>query len=82
MCYGIIPIVTPWAATDDIESLGYLLKNLSVEAIEEALNWAKHLQTNQMERISKACRQYVLDNYSLSVFRNDMVNALENIIRK
>lgn len=82
MYYGIIPIVTRWAAVDDIKSLGFLLKDLSVEAIDEALDWAQQLDAKQIGGISKECRQYILDNYSLSVFRKDMVNALENIIRK
>ena len=58
------------------------MKDLSVEAIDEALDWAQQLDAKQIGGISKECRQYILDNYSLSVFRKDMVNALENIIRK
>lgn len=80
MLYGIIPIVTKWAAIDNINSLGFMLKDFTIDAIDDAVNWTSDLTSKQIELFSQTCKQYVLRNYSLTQFRNDMDKALKSII--
>lgn len=80
MYYGVIPVVTPWAAIDDINKLGFLLDDMTVESIDKAVTWANNTPPRIVRERSHACRQYILDNYSLSIFKNDMLIALKKII--
>ena len=39
MYLGVIPIVSRWAAFDEIEDYGYILEDLTVSAIQKAILW-------------------------------------------
>lgn len=82
MRYGIIPIVTKWAAFNEIEDYGYILRNLDIRSIEECVNKVKMLSAQEIRAKSKACRDFSIDNYNLNVFKEDFSNALEKCLKK
>lgn len=48
MLYGIVPIVTRWAAFDEVENLGYLLEDMTIEAIVMAIDWSQSLSEREV----------------------------------
>ena len=57
---GVIPITSRWGAIDNIEHYGYLLPELSVEAIGKGVEWASMLPPGQISQINKG--KYILFN--------------------
>lgn len=80
MLYGIIPIVSPWAAFDDIEQIGYLLKELNETSIDEAIKWTDRLSSDEIFTLSEKSKKYANENYNLHVFENDIYESLKSII--
>lgn len=80
MLYGIVPIVTRWAAFDEVENLGYLLEDMTIEAIVMAIDWSQSLSEREVAHLSQACQHYAQENYTLAVFKDDMIKALKEII--
>ena len=79
MCYGLIPLVTPWAAFDDIDTIGYLVKKLDVESVEEAVGWTDRLTSDMVQALSKKCIDYARSNYNLQKFEYDMFENIKKI---
>ena len=79
MLYGIIPIVTRWAAFDEVEKLGYLLEDMTIRAVETAIDWSQSLSEREVAHLSRACQHYVQENYTLAVFKDDMIKVLKEI---
>lgn len=82
MCYGLIPIVTPWAACNDIEKIGFLLENLDEESIVKAIDWTNSLSVDNIKELSSKCKEYVKHNYNLRVFESDMYESIKSVIAK
>ena len=80
MYYGLIPIVTKWAAFDEINSCGFLIKDLTVESIADSINQALELDDNMQIRYSQMAYQYVSSNYTLDIFEKDLKIALKHIL--
>ena len=79
MCYGLIPLVTPWAAFDDIDTIGYLVEKLDVESVEEAVGWTDRLSSDMVQALSKKCIDYARSNYNLQKFEHDMFENIKQI---
>lgn len=80
MFYGLIPIVTKWAAFDQIKQFGYLLEDMTIESLGRAVDWSQNLSVENIEKLSHACQRYIQENFTLSVFRKDLTVALNEII--
>jgi len=65
---GMIPIVSRWAAFDEIEDYGYLLKGLDKESIHMAIEWSSKLTEEKITEIKKKASKFVCDTYSLERF--------------
>lgn len=68
MKLGLIPIVTPWAAFNEIEEYGYLMKNWNVESLSLGIEWTENLTSAEIDVLKKKCREYILKNYTLKGF--------------
>lgn len=72
MQYGLIPIVTPWAAFDEIEEYGYLMDyNWNVNSVEKGIDWALSLSPQERCWRKKSCSKFVIDNYNLDKFSEE-----------
>lgn len=79
MKLGCIPIVSKYAAVDDIEDLGYIIEDFTVEALEKSINKLFDLSID--ERLRKIEDNYIFanSNYNLDIFQNDFKDAFLRI---
>lgn len=68
---GLIPIVTRWAAFDEIEELGYVLEDWTVNAIDKGVIWSKSLSQNEVIDLKQKCSVYVENTYNISRYRKE-----------
>ena len=72
MQYGLIPIVTPWSAFDEIKDYGYLMDyNWNVHSLEKGIDWALSLSPQERLLRKKRCSKFVIDNYNLDKFSEE-----------
>lgn len=72
MKLGVIPIATKWAAPDNILELGYLLPELSTEAIAESIKWTKSLNDSEFIQLIERCHSFVKTKYSIDIFETQL----------
>lgn len=79
---GLIPIVTQWAAFDEVEEYGYVLEDWTVNAIDKGVNWSRSLSQDDIVELKKKCSVYVENTYNLDrykkEFRDFFVQLLNN----
>lgn len=68
---GLIPLVSKYAAFDEIDDYGYAMENTDVESISKAVEWARSLSPEDILDKKKACSEFVLKNYNLEVFKKE-----------
>ena len=77
---GMIPLVSRWAAFDEIENYGFLLDNVDEESIGKAINWAISQSETDILRMKKKASNYVKNNFSLNFFSCNFKSYIESII--
>ena len=77
---GMIPIVTRWAAFDEIIEYGYLLKSINYEAIQDAVLWTLGLKKNRIVEMKKNAAKYVNEKYTIATFSNELKVFMSNIL--
>lgn len=77
MYLGVIPIVSRWAAFDEIQKYGYLLKDLTVSAIHESLEWIKKLEKSDIKNMSEQCVTYSRETYNLERFAREFKEYMQ-----
>ena len=80
MKLGLIPIITHWIRLIDFDSQ-YILRDCSIEGIDEAMDWVQGLTDEQIHTMRDNCRHYIEDNYTLQTFEDDFRKALTTIIQ-
>lgn len=65
---GLIPIVTKWAAFDEIEEYGYILNEWTVDAIAKGVAWSMSLSQSEIVKLKRKGASFVkctfnIDNY-------------------
>lgn len=65
---GLIPLVTPWALADGIEDIGYVMKDVNVDSVAEAVDWALSLTNEEILLKKKKSQDMVRDNYTIEHF--------------
>lgn len=78
---GLIPIVTRWAAFDEINDYGHVLSDWSVTAIDEAMQWAIAIPKEKVTARKKACQEYVLNNFTIERFCSDFEDFFKKIAK-
>ena len=80
MYYGLIPIVTPWAAFDEIEEYGILLNELSSNEIGLALEKAESISETECIQKKINCHNYVRKTYNLCQFSLEFEQYMKRVI--
>lgn len=68
---GLIPIVTQWAAFDEIKEFGYLLEDWSVDSIGEGVTWSKSMGRKEILQLKQKCAEYVKKTYNLNQYKKE-----------
>ena len=77
---GVIPIVSPCAAFDKIEEYGYLLPNLSIKAIDKAMQWSRALSPTQTQELIIKNISYSKQKWNIQQFEYELHNLLKSEI--
>ena len=80
MTLGVIPILSKWAAFDDIKEIGYLVDDLNVGSIEDGVNWSQQLSHNQLLEKSLLCSSYASNKWNLKSFECQFESYLRLIL--
>lgn len=78
---GVIPILSKWSSSDDIDQLGFMLKDLTVDSIGAGVEWAQSLNKEEMDRIMRKNHRYVIDKHNKSRFKSQFKSSLESLIK-
>ena len=73
---GMIPIVSRWAAFDEINDYGYMLEDVSTQAIDKAVRWANNLKEEEILRMKKRVKYYTEETYNLDRFALELKSYL------
>lgn len=80
MQMGVIPIVSSWAAFDEIGNYGYLLSDLSLEAIESAMEWIHSSSISEKHELIKKNISYSRQKWNLPRFSEQFHHLLSEYI--
>ena len=79
---GLIPIVTPWAAFNEINNYGFLLEKWDIESINKGIKWSQSLSIETIEKLSKDCQTYVNQNYNITNFEKEFNQYIQAVLKK
>lgn len=79
MYFGLIPIVSKWAAPDEIEKLGYVLNDLSVDAITAAVEESSKADQVSVINKKKECSKYIKQTFNLRRFASEFENYMHSM---
>ena len=79
MKMGLIPIVTQWAAFDGIEEVGFVMKNWTIEAVQEGVDWALSKSQDEINVLSTRSQRIVSEKFSLDRFGNQLYDYMVRI---
>lgn len=83
MYYGLIPIVSRWAADDEMLNVGgFILDDLTVESIEKYVSVIKSMPVEEIKKRSHDCQKYAMETYNLERFGRELKVYLQNEINK
>lgn len=83
MQYGLIPIVTPWAAFDEIEEYGYLMDyNWNKQSIGKGVKWALSLTPALRLQYKQKCKAYVRDFYNIERFGEEFKKFIIGLLNE
>lgn len=72
MQMGVIPILSRWAAFDEIEEYGYLLKEISIKEIDKAVQWGTSLSMMRTQELIKKNIDYSKKKWNIQQFKNEL----------
>ena len=81
MQMGVIPITSRWGAIDNIKHYGYLLPELSVEAIGKGVEWASMLPQDKFHKLIRENIYYSTQTWNLEHFENEFRSTLKETIK-
>jgi hypothetical protein len=79
MYNGIIPIVTRWAAFDEISDYGFLMEGWDVKSIEVGINWADSLNKGGVLSRKIKCAHFARQTYNIEKFSEEFEKFFRNI---
>lgn len=71
MKHGLIPIVTKWAAFDEVGEYGYVLEDWTVDAIEKGVAWSRSLSPESVLDLKLKCAKYIYDTYTIERYKKE-----------
>ena len=81
MQMGVIPITSQWGAMDKIEHYGYLLSELTIEAIDKAIKWTISLPQDKFHKMIEENISYSKQTWNLERFENEFRSILKETIK-
>ena len=78
---GLIPLVTPWASFDDVDKLGFVMKDATVEGISDAVTWALSLSADEITRRKRKCSEFIDRTYTLERFSAEFDTYMRNVLQ-
>lgn len=82
MQYGLIPLVTPWSAFNEIDEYGYMMNDWSIDAIQKAITWAESLTNSDIEKRRLAVHNFAQKEWSLSRYSKEFMDYMTNFVCK
>ena len=80
MYFGLIPVVSKWAATEEINKFGAIIENLSVESLADAIGSIEKLDKIKIEEMKKNCHQYAIETFNLERFAKEFKEYINKMI--
>lgn len=81
MRMGVIPIVSRWAAFNEIAEYGYLLQDLSIEEIEKSIRWITKQTIQEVLLLSQQCVEYSTSTFNIERFEQEFRSELIRSIK-
>lgn len=79
MAYGLIPIVSQWAAFDEIEEFGYLLDDISIDSIANVIESLSCINKEDCLYKKIKCAEFVMRTYNLKRFTEEFDRYIQSI---
>lgn len=79
MKMGLIPIVTPWAAFDGIEQVGFVMNDWSVKAIGNGVDWAVAMDKDEIVRRSKESQEMATEKFNIERFGEQLYKYISRL---
>lgn len=74
---GLIPIVTKWAAFDEIEQFGFLMEDWNIESLEAGIDWSRSIDREEICHLKSICADFVGNTYSLKEFSEEFTRFID-----
>lgn len=79
MKMGLIPIVTPWAAFDGIEEVGFVMDDWTIESMTKGIEWALSKDMGDIEKLSLRSQQIVSEKFNLDRFESQLYEYISRL---
>ena len=76
---GLIPIVSKWAAFDEIDEYGYQMSGWSVDSITEGVKWSESLSVTECCDLKQRCADFANRQYNIDVFSQEFKAFFKSI---
>lgn len=82
MKLGLIPIVSPWAACDNIEKYGFIIRDLSYKNIKDNIQRVSLLPKNEIIYRKTMCQHFIAENYSLKHYKQELFDYFFKLVEQ
>ncbi len=79
---GLIPIVTRWAAFDEVEEYGYVLEDWTTDAIGKGIDWSNSLSKDKIKDLKEKCSQYIVKTYSIDRYKQEFRDFFVQVLNE
>ena len=76
MRLGLIPIVSKNASYEGFEKIGYILNEIDLENLRDAVRWAQSLSPQEIVDLARDSQEFARTHFTLDAFRNNFIRAL------
>lgn len=80
MKLGCIPIVSPYAAFNEIENMGFLIEDFTTAAIKKAIDKVNSITNEEIIQKIELNYRYSNLNFNAQVFNNDLTQCMISIL--
>ena len=80
MYYGLIPIVSRWAAMEEINHLGAIIEDLTIESIADAIGSIEKLDKIKLEKMKNSCHHFVKETFNIERFAKEFKENMSKMI--
>ena len=79
---GLIPIVSKICSFPEVEEMGYVIKAISQDGIEDSVEWAISLPEKDRYNMQRKAYEYSTNKWSINTFKHDFREGIIYIINK